>query len=239
MVRGFKSYSPRTWILRTAIFLLLIFPLFFPLHFFHHFKAHFTGSSEGSVITGEWHIVLISALLFISFLIPLSFRKKISWKEQGIVVAFFISLFVEMYGIPLTIMFISRSFNTSAAPDLDIMLNMRLLGVGFALTLPMVYGSVLMFLGTILIIIGWVTLYRNVKKVGLVTSGIYSISRHPQYLGFLMVIFGWIIGWTTILTIIFGIILFAMYIRVSLKEEKEMDRDHDYIHYKKNTPFML
>ena len=239
MVRVSGPGSFRTWLFRISILLVLLFPFFFPFYFMEHIKAHFTGSIEGSVITGEWHVVIINIVLFVSFLIPLSFRKKISWKEYGIVAAFFISLFVEMYGIPLTIMFFSKAFSTTPDASLDVFLTIRLLGVGFALSLPMIYGSVLMLLGTIIVIAGWITLYRNVKKEGLVTSGIYSVSRHPQYLGFLMVILGWIIGWTTVLTVVFGIILFAMYIRISIKEEKEMGADHDYIEYKRRTPFML
>jgi protein-S-isoprenylcysteine O-methyltransferase Ste14 len=191
------------------------------------------------MITGEWHVVLINILLFVSFLIPLSFRKKFSWKEYGIVTAFFISLFVEMYGIPLTIMFFSKAFHTSSSAPVDLVFTGRILGVSFGFTLPMIYGSVLMTIGSVIVVTGWVTLYRNVKKEGLVTKGIYSISRHPQYLGFLMVILGWVIGWTTVLTVIFGTVLIIMYIRVSLKEEREMSKDHDYLAYKKRVPFML
>ena len=229
MAIGNKPRSPWTWIFRVSILAVLIFPLFFPAHFIQHFRAHLTGAIEGSIITGQWHVVLINILLFVSFLIPLSFRKKISWKEYGIVAAFFVSLFVEMYGIPLTIMFFSRTFDPSASATVDIIFTIRFLGVGFAFTLPMLYGSILMFLGTLIVVVAWATLYRNVEKVGLVTSGVYSISRHPQYLGFLVVI----------LTVVFGIVLFAMYIRISLKEEKEMGKDHDYQTYKEKTPFML
>ncbi len=219
--------------------LILIFPLFFPFHFLEHLKAHFTGAIEGSVITGQWHVVLINIILFVSFLIPLSFRKKVSWKEYGLVAAFFISLFIEMYGIPLTIMFFSRAFQTTTTAPIDTLFTIRMLGVGFAFTLPMAYGAVLMLLGTVIVIVGWVTLYKNISKDGLVTHGIYSISRHPQYFGFLMVIYGWIIGWTTILTLIFGIVLFVMYVRVCVKEEKEMGKDHDYNSYKKEAPFLF
>ncbi|MGA1872643.1 MAG: methyltransferase family protein [Thermoplasmatota archaeon] len=227
------------WALRVLMIIILASPFVMPHAFMDHFRAHFTGGIEGSMITGQWHVVLINIVLFLSFLVPLSFRKKISWKEFGLVTAFFVSLFVEMYGIPLTVMFASRAFNTSTGASVDPVMTIRLLGVDFGFTAPMIYGTLLMALGTIIVVIGWVTLYRNIDRDGLVTSGIYSVSRHPQYLGFLLVIYGWIIGWTTVLTVIFGLILFLVYIRVCFREEKEMDLDHDYGSYKEKVPFMI
>lgn len=54
-----------------------------------------------------------------------------------------------------------------------------------------------------------------------------------------MVIVGWVIGWPTILTVIFGPILVFMYVRVCRKEEKELEEDLDYADYRKRTPFMV
>ena len=97
-----------------------------------------------------------------------------------------------------------------------------------------------MTIGAILIGYAWITLYRNVKKNQFVTTGVYSISRHPQYLGFLLVIIGWFIGWPTILTLIFSPILIYKYIKVSLTEEDEMKKiDPNYSEYAKKTPFMI
>ena len=103
----------------------------------------------------------------------------------------------------------------------------------------MLYGAFLMILGTAVVIVGWVTLYRRVDREGLVTTGIYSISRHPQYLGFMLVIYGWMVGWPTVLTVIFGTILLIVYVRVCIKEEKEVAREHDYNGYKEEVPFLL
>ncbi|MFW3146181.1 MAG: methyltransferase family protein [Thermoplasmatota archaeon] len=227
------------WFLRISFLLLAVFPLFFLDHFWDHVAVHFTGAIEGRVITGQWHLVLLNILAFVAFLIPLSFRRKANWKEFGIVAAFFISLFIEMYGIPFTIMFASRAFSGGSQAEIRSVVDFDLLGVGFSLTLPMIYGAVLMTIGTVIVIIGWITLYGKMDGEGLVTTGIYSVSRHPQYLGFILVIMGWIVGWTTLLTVVFGTILMVMYIRVCYKEEKEMGERHDYAAYRKNVPFLL
>ncbi|MGA1819882.1 MAG: methyltransferase family protein [Thermoplasmatota archaeon] len=237
---GIKKDRPRLrWPIRIAGAVLLLLPFIMIPFFWNHFKAHFTGGIEGSMITGQWHIVLINIILFTSFLIPLTFRKKVSWKEFGLVTAFFVSLFVEMYGIPLTVMFASRAFHASPDTTVNALFSVELWGIGFSFTAPMAYGALLMVLGTAIVIVGWITLYRRVEKEGLVTTGVYSISRHPQYLGFMLVIYGWMVGWTTLLTVLFGAILLAVYIRVCMKEEKEMGKDHDYAEYRKRVPFII
>ena len=226
--------------------LILVFPVLFFSEFYNHFYAYLTGGIITRIITQQWHIVILNILLFLAFLIPLSYRKKANWKQHSLAVAFFVSLFVEMYGIPFTILFASKYF----APDITTTLpssivNFNLLGVGFGMDLAMVYGAVLMLIGAILIMSGWFTLYRTVQKNiasdknVLVTSGIYAYSRHPQYVGFLLVIWGWFMGWPTILTLIFTPILFYKYIQTARREELEVVSSAVYSEYKKRVPFLL
>lgn len=191
------------------------------------------------VIKRQWIVVFISILLFVGFLIPLSFRRKANWTEYGLVTAFFVSLFIEMYGIPLTIMFASKYFGRANISLPHNQIEFRILGYGFGMDLPMVYGAVLIVLGTLLVVIGWITLYINVKKRGLVTTGIYSFSRHPQYLGFIMLIAGWLVGWPSILTLLFVPVLIFMYVRVCLLEEMEMAEVPGYAEYHARVPFFI
>ena len=237
---GTEKIGPRMrFCIRTSAIILVLVPFLMVPVFWNHFKTHFSGGIEDSMVTGQWHIVVINIVLFTSFLIPLTYRRKVSWKEFGLVTAFFVSLFVEMYGIPLTVMFVSRAFRVSPDMSVNPLFSVELLGVGFSFTAPMLYGAFLMVLGTVIVIIGWVTLYKRSDHEGLVTTGIYSISRHPQYLGFMLVIYGWMVGWTTLLTVVFGSILVLVYIRTCRKEEKEMGQDHDYGAYKKKVPFII
>ena len=101
-------------------------------------------------------------------------------------------------------------------------------------------GEDIMTIGTFLVIIGWITFNQNVKNNRLVTTGIYSLSRHPQYLGFILVIIGWLIGWPTLITLVFTPILIYKYIQVCQIEESEIsNRIQAYQQYKKDVPFFI
>lgn len=225
---------------RILLLLTILVPFLYFKDFYTHFYAYLTGSIITNIITKEWHIVLLSIVLFSAFLIPLSFRRKVNWVEKGLVGAFFISLFVEMYGIPFTILFASKYFFTTNVNLPNNVITFDFLDVGFGMDLAMVYGAILMITGTLLIMVGWATLYKNISKKHLVTNGIYSISRHPQYLGFILIIAGWFIGWPTIITAIFAPILFYKYISVCKKEEKEMsNKFSEYNSYKEHVPLLI
>ncbi len=230
----------RKLLFRILLLIIACIPLFFTQDFYWHFTAYLTGSILPYVVKGEWHFVAVNAAIFIAFLIPLSFRKKVDWSEYGVVGAFFISLFVEMYGIPLTILFASRYFYAPAASHLPVNLaEINLLGVNISADIPMLYGAMLIILGALLIVVGWITLYTKIKG-GFVKDGIYAYSRHPQYLGFMIVVIGWFIGWPTILTAVFTPILIYKYIRLCKGEEAEIAKKFSgYKAYAKNTPFLV
>ncbi|MCK4969154.1 MAG: hypothetical protein KAS77_01455, partial [Thermoplasmata archaeon] len=206
----------RRWntLARLGLIALALSTLLFADQFYEHIKAHLSGSIVDDVITGEWHVVLFNIALFLSFLIPLTFRRKADWKEYTIVVAFIVSLFVEMYDIPLILIFVAGGQSTAQPPNLDTPLVIDFLGVEFAFTIPMIYGAVLILLGMILIMVGWFQLYMGVKEDALVTTGLYAISRNPQYLGFMMVVIGWWLGWPTLLVTVFAPILVLLYYRL-------------------------
>ncbi len=234
-----KIIKHKNFPLRLVILFLICIPIVFWKDFSIHIYSHFTGTILPHVITQQWHIVLLNIIMFVSFLIPLSFRRKINWKEYGLVTAFFVSLFIEMYGIPLTIFFVSKSLYGSSIETANVVYDFTFLGVNIAMDMAMLYASILMIIGTVFILVAWVTLFKKIKTKKLVTTGIYSYSRHPQYFGFILIIIGWFIGWPTILTVIFASILIYKYVKVCSVEEKELANDTNYQKYRETVPFFI
>lgn len=225
--------------LRITIFLLVISSFAFLQDFIDHARAFFMGFVYGQTITQAWLTVLIHILIFLAFLIPLSFRRKIDWKEYGLVTTFFVSLFVEMYGLPFSLIFISRMIGDHTHIELRRVISINILGVTFAATIPILYGTTFIIIGCILILIAFITLYKNMREEGLVTTGVYAISRHPQYLGFILIIVGWFIEWPTFINLILSTILVYKYIHLCMLEEKELKEMYDYVDYKKNVPMLI
>lgn len=123
--------------------------------------------------------------------------------------AFIVALFTEMYGFPLTIYFLSGWLQTWF-PDIDWfshdaghLLEMLFgwkanphLGPFHLLSFAFIGG------GFFLISSAWSVLYRAQKRHALATTGPYAYVRHPQYVGFIMVMFGFLLQWPTILTLL-------------------------------------
>jgi protein-S-isoprenylcysteine O-methyltransferase Ste14 len=231
----------RRWNLmaRLCLVALALSSLLFADQFYEHLKAHLSGSIVDDVITGEWHVVLFNIALFSSFLIPLTYRRKADWKEYTIVVAFIVSLFVEMYGIPLLIVLVAGGGSGATPPGLDTPLVIEFLGVEFAFTIPMIYGAVIILAGMALIMVGWYQLYRGVKEDALVTTGLYGISRNPQYLGFMLVVIGWWVGWPTLLVTVLAPVLVLLYYRLCRVEEGEVGDLPGFEEYRETVPLVI
>jgi protein-S-isoprenylcysteine O-methyltransferase Ste14 len=236
-----RAYPTRRWNLlaRLALVAFALSTLFFWDHFYEHFRAHFSGNIVDDVITGEWHVVVLNIALFTSFLIPLTFRRKADWKEYTIVVAFIVSLFVEMYGVPLLIVFVAGRYTSSTPPELQEAFVIDIFGVEFFFTVPMVYGAVLIIAGMTLILVGWYQLFKGVKENALVTTGVYAVSRNPQYLGFMMIVLGWWVGWPTLLVTVFAPILVFLYYRLCKVEEGEVGDMPGFEEYRGTVPLVI
>ena len=55
----------------------------------------------------------------------------------------------------------------------------------------------------------WPTLYAAQRQGQLAQSGLYARVRHPQYIGFVLIIFGFLLQWPTILTLLMFPVLFV------------------------------
>ena len=88
--------------------------------------------------------------------------------------------------------------------------------------IEMIVGFGFVFAGLSLITRGWKQIYEARKEDHLVTDGLYRYMRHPQYTGIYIAIFGQIIHWPTIPTIVLFPFIVLAYYHLAKKEERVM-----------------
>lgn len=178
---------------------------------------------------GLWGLAILNSAIFIFF--AFSFfkpRTPRDWRSFSAFSAFLVALFAEMYGFPLTIYLLSgwlqtqypgvHWFSHDAGHLFETLFGWRTnphFGPFHILSFLLI-GS-----GFWLISSGWTRLYRAQRHKMLATEGIYAHLRHPQYLGFILVMLGFLVQWPTLLTLAMFPVLVIMYVRLARSEERD------------------
>jgi protein-S-isoprenylcysteine O-methyltransferase Ste14 len=198
---------------------------------------------------GLWFLVLINSGIFILF--ALSFarpRTARDWRSFGAFSAFLVALFTEMYGFPLTIYLLSGWLG-SRYPGVDLLshnsghLWSTLLGEeGDPHLSPLhLLSGLLIGGGFILVAAAWRVLHAAQREGRVAATGPYARLRHPQYLGFILIMLGFLLQWPTLPTVAMFPVLIFMYVRLARREEMEaLARfGEEYVRYAKNVPAFI
>ena len=65
----------------------------------------------------------------------------------------------------------------------------------------------------------WSVLHKAQQTHSLATTGWYARCRHPQYIAFIIIMFGFLLQWPTIPTLVMFPILLVVYVRLAKREE--------------------
>lgn len=193
--------------------------------------------------SGVWAIaaimIVIASWVLYRYLAPKTWRE---WASAGLVQAFIIALYAEMYGFPLTVYLMVRFFGLDRT-HLDANLWSTLLGVGeLGMLISMVLGYLLLFVGIGVFAQGWRELYRARKDKRLATGGLYALVRHPQYTGLFIGLFGeGVVHWPTIFSVaLFPVIVLVYWLLARSEERRVIEQFGDeYRAYRRRVPMFI
>lgn len=96
----------------------------------------------------------------------------------------------------------------------------------------------IIFAGFILLARAWKVLYAAQQAGNLAATGPYAYVRHPQYVAFVLIVFGFLLQWPTILTLVMFPVLVWMYVRLARREEQDALAEFGdaYARYMESTP---
>ena len=178
---------------------------------------------------GLWTLAVLNAALFIFFAYTFytpSTRRD--WRSFGMYSAFIVALFAEMYGFPLSLYFLS-GWLSSRFPEVN------WLSHDAGHVFEMIFGwranphfgpfhvlsMVFIVWGFWLLSSAWAVLYRAQRLGEMAATGPYARIRHPQYVAFVLIMFGFLLQWPTLITLAMFPILVIAYWRLSKAEERD------------------
>jgi protein-S-isoprenylcysteine O-methyltransferase Ste14 len=67
----------------------------------------------------------------------------------------------------------------------------------------------------------WPVLYDAQRRGVLARTGPYARIRHPQYVGFALIMTGFLVQWPTLLTVLMYPVMLITYVRLAINEERD------------------
>jgi len=193
--------------------------------------------------SGAWGLaivmIVVASWVLYRYLAPRSWRE---WAGAGLVQAFIIALYAEMYGFPLTIYVLVRWFGLDRT-YVSASLWSTLVGLGeTGMFVSMLAGYGLLIIGLGLFAAGWRQIYRARQDGRMVTDGLYAIVRHPQYLGLFIALFGeGIVHWPTFFSVALFPVIVLAYGHLARTEERAAVRQFGeaYCEYQRRVPMFI
>jgi protein-S-isoprenylcysteine O-methyltransferase Ste14 len=198
---------------------------------------------------GLWSLVVLNSLFFIAFAFSFARpRTSRDWRSLGAYSAFIVALFTEMYGFPLTLYLLS-GWLSSRFPGVDFLAHDsgHLLEVMFGWRANPHFGpfhllsAAFIAGGFWLLARAWPVLYEAQRAHRIADSGPYARIRHPQYVAFVLVMFGFLLQWPTLITLVMFPILLVVYARLARREERDAIAEFGeaYRRYLARTPAFI
>ena len=156
-----------------------------------------------STAYGLWGLVFLNSAIFIAF--AFSFFKPhttTDWRTFGAFSGFIVALFVEMYGFPLTLYLLS-GWLAARYPGVDFLSHdsghllhtlLRIKGDPH-FDIFHILSNVFILGGFLILSYAWQTLWQAQRRHQLACTGLYAWMRHPQYVGFILIMFGFLLQW--------------------------------------------
>lgn len=181
---------------------------------------------------GLWALMVLNSAIFIlfavSFLHPRSGRD---WRALGGFSAFVVALFTEMYGYPLTVYLLTGPLS-GIVPGVNLSHNAGHLWTdligwkGDPHFSPFHLASYAFIIGGFwLISAAWRVLFKAQKEGALAVTGPYARVRHPQYVGLILIMIGFLLQWPTFATLAMFPILLLVYRRLAIREERDIRKE--------------
>lgn len=182
---------------------------------------------------GLWGLVFLNSAVFIAFAFSFFKPKTLTdWRTFGAFSGFIVALFVEMYGFPLTLYLLS-GWLAARYPGVDFLSHdsghllhtlLRIKGDPH-FDVFHILSNVFILGGFLILSYAWQTLWHAQRRGQLACTGLYARVRHPQYDGFILIMFGFLLQWPTLLTLAMFPVLTVMYVRLALTEERQAEAE--------------